>query len=113
MTAVRLGIIGFLIPFFFIIEPALLARGAPLDILLAFVPAIIGAILVASGFFGYLTQKLNPWTRLLYIAGGGLLLYPGQATDLLGILVAGVGLVSPLLFRQARVLVANFRRSNK
>lgn len=113
LTAVRLGIVGFLIPFFFIIEPALLARGAPLDILLALVPAIIGASLVASGFFGYLTQKLNPFARLLYIAGGGLLLYPGQATDLLGILVVGVGLVSPLLFRQARVLAANFRRSNK
>lgn len=69
-TAVKLGAVGFLIPFFFVTNPALLLRAAPMEILHACITAFIGITFMAAGFFGYLTRPLNYFTRGMYMVGG-------------------------------------------
>jgi TRAP transporter 4TM/12TM fusion protein len=101
-AAVRLGAVLFIIPFFFILEPALLFRGSPLRILYTIGTASIGVFLLASSIEGYLIGigKLRAFggtshvIRYLYyllrigmFMGGFLIAMPGLRTDLIGLII--------------------------
>jgi TRAP transporter 4TM/12TM fusion protein len=76
LVGMRLGFVAFLMPFFFVLNPALIARGPALEIVLAAVSGAVGAVLLAAGFFGFFRSRLNLPLRLLYLAAGMLLLAP-------------------------------------
>jgi TRAP-type uncharacterized transport system fused permease subunit len=96
-AAVRLGAVGFLVPFFFITNPALLLRAPLGDILYACLTALIGVIFMSAGFFGYFIGRLNYFVRALYIFGGVLLIHPRTITDSVGFAMIGLGFLFPLL----------------
>lgn len=52
--ATRLGVVIYFVPFFFVLNPALIGQGAPHEVALAVVSATIGVWLVASAMQGYL-----------------------------------------------------------
>ena len=54
LEAMRLGSIIYFLPFFFVLNPALIFHGAPLEILLEVTTALIGVTLLAAGLQGYL-----------------------------------------------------------
>ncbi len=87
-VAMRLGIVAFFMPFFFVLEPALLARGPLWDVVAHGISAMAGATLIASGLFGYTRSRTNYAVRALFILGGILLLWPGYSTLLSGVGVA-------------------------
>ena len=93
-AAVRVGAAGFIVPFMFIYEPALLMINGWAEwhlSLLAFVTATIGCICLAAGMFGYLLRETRVWERLFLLAAAVLLIKPGLITDLIGLgLLAGV-----------------------
>lgn len=93
-AGMRLGIVAFLIPFFFVLEPALLARGALVDTIMYSLSAGVGSLILAGGLFGYMRCKLNLFLRSLYGVSGVLLLYPSHSASLLGI---AVGLLAFLI----------------
>jgi TRAP transporter 4TM/12TM fusion protein len=102
LVGMRLGIVAFLVPFFFVLNPALIWRGATSDIVLHGVAGLAGAVLLAGGFFGYLLGPLNWFLRLLYLAAGGLLLAPYKNLLLIGVALAAAALVIELLFKRKR-----------
>ncbi|WP_253448645.1 TRAP transporter fused permease subunit [Halomonas sp. Y3] len=82
--SMQLGSIIYFIPFFFVMEPALLLQGTPGEIIKAVISALIGIALVAGGLQGYL-PKLGSlanagflqWpVRVLFIVGGLLVAMP-------------------------------------
>jgi TRAP transporter 4TM/12TM fusion protein len=99
--AIRLGVILFLIPFFFVFQPAFVLHGSGFEILKVLVTGFIGVFLIASGLEGYLLGmgRLSPLQRVAGIVSGALLLTPETTTDLMGAVLAGV-LVSIRLLRQ-------------
>ncbi len=94
-TAARLGVVSYIIPFFFVYKPALLLMGSIDEIVMAAVTGLIGCYFLASGMMTYLLRELNWLQRILMIACGVAMLYPGWETDIMGIIVAG-----PILFWQ-------------
>jgi TRAP transporter 4TM/12TM fusion protein len=87
-AAVRVGAAGFIVPFMFIYEPALLMLKGwdSWDIsLLAFVSAMIGCMCLASGLHGYLLRESRMWERVLLVAAAVLLIKPGYVTDGIGL----------------------------
>jgi len=105
-VAVRLAAVAFLIPFFFIKNPVLLGIGAPLvEILYAAFTGLLGAITIAIGLFGFVTEKAFLPSRTLLFFSGILLLYPSWRTDLQGLLLGGLGLALALLANKAAVLL--------
>ncbi len=54
VEAMKLGSVIYFIPFFFVLNPALIGRGSIYDILTVFFSAIIGIILISSSLQGYL-----------------------------------------------------------
>lgn len=87
--AVRLGIIGFIIPFFFLDNPVLLIgvdKTASLAATAwAILTACVGTASMVAGLEGWLLKRCSLIERLILIALAPTLLYPGLITDLIGI----------------------------
>jgi TRAP transporter 4TM/12TM fusion protein len=81
--AMRLGSVIYFIPFFFVLDPALILSASVVDILLATGAAVLGILLIAAALQGYL-------------AGVGLLARGGFAGGLGRVLVAGGGVLVAL-----------------
>ena len=91
LEAMRLGTIIYFVPFFFVLNPALIGIGEPLEVIIVFLSALVGIILVSAGLQGYLigagqlsggTNPLHWILRLALFASGMLLALPG--TEIIG-----------------------------
>ena len=84
--AMRLGVAIYFLPFFFVMNPALILHGSPLEIIHAFFTCAIGITLLAGGIEGYILgigvipNKLKP----LFVIAGILLGIPEWRTDVIG-----------------------------
>lgn len=85
IEAMRLGTIIYFIPFFFVLNPALIGQGSMTEILSVLGTAVIGVLLLSSALQGYLLGVgrlggggLFQWPiRMALFAAGLLLLVPG------------------------------------
>ncbi|SDU37388.1 TRAP transporter permease [Halopseudomonas salegens] len=80
-VSMQMGSIIYFIPFFFVLEPALILQGTPREIVVAIVCAVGGILMVAGGLQGYLPRLGNltergflHWPLRLMLVVGGLLL---------------------------------------
>ncbi|MBW2305689.1 MAG: TRAP transporter fused permease subunit [Deltaproteobacteria bacterium] len=91
MIAIRLAIMIYVVPFFFIYRPSILFIGSTAHIIETVVVCSLCAVLFSAGTVGYFRRPLNNFFRGLLIVVGVILIIPGIWTDLLGVLtVAGV-----------------------
>ena len=92
VTATRLAIAAFIIPYMFAYNPKMLFIDAGIiDIISIIITSFIGIYAVASGMEGYHSVKLPWWQRIIILAGGMLLIVPETITDIIGVaLVAAV-----------------------
>lgn len=93
LQACRLGIIAFIMPFFFVYRPALLLVGSPLGVAHAVAAAAVGALLIAGALAGFMRKPMPMGERMLAFGTGLALVIPGLATDIIGAVVAGAILV--------------------
>ena len=95
LEAMRLGSIIYFLPFFFVLNPAMIFDGPWLQVLSVTGTALVGVLLLAASMQGYLlgvgTLGNSPggWTaRGLLLVGGLALADPGWETNLIGVAVA-------------------------
>jgi TRAP transporter 4TM/12TM fusion protein len=88
-TAMRIGIAIYFIPFFFVLEPALIAHGSLWKILEFFSTAVLGIAFIGWASEGYIPKlgMIGLWMRLLFFIGGMLLFIPETMTDIIGLLL--------------------------
>lgn len=86
--ATRLGIAAFIVPFMFVVQPALLMQGPILPIIQSAITASIGVTLLAGGVIGWFVTRASWPERVLLIIAGLGLIDPGALTDIIGI---GIG----------------------
>lgn len=98
VTATRLAITAFIVPYIFAYSPEmLLIDAAWYDVVLIVITALIGIYAVSAGMEGYMYVKCPWWQRLMLLGGGLLSIIPGIATDIAGIvLIAAVILMQKL-----------------
>jgi TRAP transporter 4TM/12TM fusion protein len=103
-TAMRLGAVKYLVPFFFVYSPALLTHGTWQTIALHTAFAIVGVTIIASALEGYLVGigKLNMISRGILLAGGLLIAFPEIYTTILGLVVIGAFLMADFIFTRLR-----------
>ena len=87
LTACRLALVIFIVPYMFVYNNALLLVGNFGEILLVCVTAFFGVTALACAAQNYLGGKLPIYLRLTLFIGGGCLIYPGWVTDLLGVVL--------------------------
>lgn len=87
MTAVRLGIAAFIVPYIFVYGEALLLIGSAPEVLLAIVTAIIGIIGISSAAEGWLLRNAFWYERAILFIGSLLMIAPGIWTDIVGLVI--------------------------
>jgi TRAP-type uncharacterized transport system fused permease subunit len=92
LQAVKFAAAGFIVPFFFVYSPALLFDGPWTGIARAVVTGIIGVTALAAGLEGYYIRPATWFERGLFVAAALLLIDPGFLTDVIGLVLLGVGL---------------------
>ena len=104
LWAVRLGLIGFIIPFFFLDNPVLLIGVDPNATIWesgwAIFTAMVGTYALVAGLEGWIIRKANVLERIILIAASPLLLFPGILTDIIG--VGGIAAVSLFQWMRSR-----------
>jgi TRAP transporter 4TM/12TM fusion protein len=104
-AAVRVGAAGFIVPFMFIYEPALLIINGWAELhvsLLAFASAAIGCISLAAGLHGYLLAACRIWECVVLVIAALLLIAPELISSLVGIvLLIAIGAKQKFLDRRA------------
>ncbi len=87
VEACKLGFAGFIAPFAFCFNEALLLRGEPTEIIIVFMSSLIGTILISMAFQGWMLWKQNMVERVILVMGGMLLFVPDTMTDLIGLAI--------------------------
>ncbi len=100
--AMKLGCIGFLVPFAFCYDPGLLMLGDTLGNILAVLSGILGVMALGAFWVGYAYDELNTLSRALLAVGGVLVFAPQPILLAMGTaLIVGVWVLSWL--RQRRL----------
>jgi TRAP transporter 4TM/12TM fusion protein len=98
-----LSLSGFIIPFSFAYDPALLLMSTSVaHIALRTIMATLGIVMLGAGLIGYFQRPTRPVERVLLLAGSVLLIFPGLWSDLGGIACLVIVLVSQRAARAAR-----------
>jgi len=85
-TAMRLGSIAFILPFFFVYGPALLLIGSPIEIIIATITASVGTYCLAIGIIGWVFgSSINVVQRIIILAAALFMIQPGVLTDMAGL----------------------------
>ncbi|MCM3713990.1 TRAP transporter permease [Halalkalibacter oceani] len=93
--AFKLGLVGFIIPFMFVYNPALLLDGEVSQIIVSVLTAVIGVLAFGAALKGWFKVYLPLWNRLLLLAGSLLLINQSYIFDFIGlslILLSGLNI---------------------
>ncbi len=104
LTATKLAIGAFIVPYVFALNPAMLFIDTNVwEVILICITSCVGIFAVAAALEGWLLDHM-PWYQRLIIAAGGLMLIdPGIVTDFFGLaLVAVIVLLQVLTKRKAK-----------
>ncbi len=88
VTATRLAITAFIVPYIFAFSPEMLIVGSDkpwYEIVLLVVTALCGIYIISAGMEGYMYKDMPWWERILALAGGLCMVIPGIATDAIGL----------------------------
>ncbi|WP_439577059.1 TRAP transporter permease [Elioraea sp.] len=90
LTALRLGLPVFIVPFIMVYHPAMILEGSVWQIIQVALTGLAGSAALAAGLEGYLLRVMGIPSRILCALGGVLLIFGDLTTDLIGFAVLGV-----------------------
>ena len=102
--AARLGVVIYIVPFFFLFQPALIFEGPVLKTLYLFVFTVVGIVFIAGGVEGYLWKLGVPrfWARLSLILGGFLIALPEEKTTIIGAVLVLITIAIMLITKKRK-----------
>lgn len=91
VTAVKLAIAAFIIPYIFVYNPILvLVDVTALNLILGVGTAVLGMIGVSSSMIGYFARQARVWERIVLFIGGLFLIVPNIISSVIGLVLLGV-----------------------
>ena len=103
MTATKLAIGAFIVPYVFALNPAMLFIDTTfVEVVTICVTSFVGIYAVSAALQGYFLHGMKWFERILNIIGGLLLIYPGWETDLIGVALVGIVLLVQLLTKKKK-----------
>lgn len=91
-NSMKLGIGGYIMPFYFIFVPDYLMKGPAWEVLFIFIGAFIAMFAIEAGVLGYWKKPATPLERALYISGGLIMMAPGHWT-FIGLTIFFIGIL--------------------
>ena len=91
ITATKLAIGAFIVPYVFALNPALLfIDTTALDDVIIVITSLVGIFAVSASLEGYFLHNMPWYQRVICLVGGLLLIYPGVITDTIGLLMVAL-----------------------
>ena len=85
VTATKLAIGAFIVPYIFVLNPQMLLIGyTPVGLTINIITAVLGMFGIGAAMIGYMMGNLSWGMRLLFFIGGLGLVDPGYFTDIIG-----------------------------
>jgi TRAP-type uncharacterized transport system fused permease subunit len=102
LTATKLAIGAFIVPYVFALSPSMLFIGenSVFDIILIIVSSLVGIFAVSASLEGYIVTRMWWFERIIAAAGGLLLIYPGLVTDIIGFSLVAAAIVIQVIKRK-------------
>ena len=86
LTSTKLAIGAFIVPYVFALNPAMLFIDTTVwEVILICITSFVGIFSVSAALEGYVIRSMPWWQRIVSLAGGLLLIYPGIVTDAIGL----------------------------
>ena len=108
VTATKLAIGAFIVPYVFALNPAMLFIDTGVgEVILICITSLVGIFGVSASLEGYILGQMRWYERIMSAVGGLLLIYPGLVTDLIGLLlVAAVVAMQVIEKKKAQKAIA-------
>ena len=91
VTATKLAVAAFIVPYVFALNPALLFVNTNVwGVISISVTSFIGIFAVSAALEGYLRTHMTWYQRVICCVGGLMLIFPGTVTDAGGLLLVGI-----------------------
>lgn len=88
ITASKLAIAAFIVPYMFVYAPVLLmVKATPVEVTMAAISAVIGMFGLGVAMIGYWYTEVSGIVRVISFIGGLMLIEPGLITDIIGIVI--------------------------
>jgi len=101
ITSTKLAIGAFIVPYVFALNPALLFIDTTIpEVILICITSLIGMFGVSMALEGYFLCNMRWYERIVSIAGGLLLIYPGAVTDVIGLCLVAVVILLQFIERK-------------
>ena len=101
LQSTKLAIGAFIVPYIFALNPAMLFIDTSVgEVVLICITSVIGIFGVSSALEGYLLHHMHWYERIVSVAGGLLLIYPGIVTDTIGFALFAIVLVLQFLTKK-------------
>jgi len=100
ITACRLGIAAFIVPYMFVYAPQLLLVGSTVKIIMATVSSMLGVVALAGSAVGWFYKRATTFERILLMAGALSLIKPGIYTDIAGLALLAVVVAMQMMIQR-------------
>ncbi len=92
ITATKLAIGAFIVPYVFALNPAMLFINVTSvwEVILICITSLVGIFAISASLEGYSLKHMAWYERIIAAVGGLLLVYPGLVTDLIGLSLVGI-----------------------
>ena len=91
LTATKLAIGAFIVPYVFALNPAMLfVDTTALEVITISITSFVGIFAVAASLEAYLFHHMPWYLRIISLVGGLMLIYPGTVTDIVGMTLVGL-----------------------
>ena len=102
LTATKLAIGAFIVPYIFALNPAMLFIDTSVgEVILICITSLVGMYAVSASLQGYLLDRMPVWQRIVSVIGGLLLIYPGIVTDTIGLALVAFVVIIQVIGRKA------------
>ena len=102
ITATKLAIGAFIVPYVFALNPAMLfIDTTAFEVVLICITSLVGIYAVSSSLEGFMITNLSWYQRVLNLVGGLLLIYPGAVTDAVGLGLVALVAVMQIIQKKA------------
>ena len=106
VNATKLAIAAFIIPYMLALNPAMVfVDTTALEVISIVITSLAGMFGLSMALEGFYHGSLSALLRIVSAVGGLLLIYPGLATDLVGLLLVG-GVIAFQLLREKKAAAA-------
>lgn len=105
VIATRLAIAAFIIPYIFVLNPAMLLIDTSFPkVVQIIITSTIGMFAISGGLEGFMTKKMPWWERVLAVIGGLALIDPNLITDLIGIVIIAVIFIQQYVIKEKKTI---------